>query len=755
MTHLLYEEPAKKWEEALPLGNGRMGAMIFGQPVDEHMQFNEDSIWYGGPIDRINADAKKQLPEIRRLIKCGQIPEAERLMLYSLSGTPQSQRPYQTAGDMELKFSGLSGEISNYCRELDLNSAIAKVSFDYEEGRITKEYFASYPDQVIAVHIVSSKPGKISFSLLLTRGRFYDHGGKLSDDSVYLDGTLGEGENHFVLAARAIAKGGDVRVLGEHLLVEQADEVTIYISIETSFYNKESILKTVLKRLQAAGEKGYAAIRAEHFKDYQRLFGRVSLKLGDSEEDSEYFAEKLLKAARGQEPSIDIQKAQLKLAEIYFQYGRYLLISSSRPGSLPANLQGIWNKEFLPPWDSKYTININTEMNYWLAEICNLSECHQPLFDLLKRMQKNGKKVAEEMYGCRGFTAHNNTDIWADCAPQGTYIPATHWVMGAAWLCTHIWTHYLYTNDIVFLKEMYPVLEDAVLFFHDYLVEDQGEMVTSPSLSPENTYILPNGEKCCICMGPSMDSQILRDLFQEYLKASKLLGKEGENQNKTRLYLSKLPSIRIGKYGQIMEWREDYEEEEPGHRHIAQLYALHPSHQITTEKTPDLAKAAETTIEKRLKYGGDSTGWTCAWIANFYARLKNGTKAWENLLKLWDMYTLPNFMDCLWMGEKPVYQIEGNFGGTSAITEMLLQSDEEKMTLLPAIPACWSNGHVTGLKTVGGAAVDMTWNDGKLVSCTITAAHEMRTEICYRDLQLDIKLGEGESFELDERWICN
>lgn len=743
MPQLRYDRPAREWNEALPLGNGRMGAMVFGQPVSERLQLNEDSIWYGGPIDRINPDAGREFPKIRQMVLDGRVLEAEQLMQYSLSGTPQSQRPYQTAGDMELSFSGLSGDAEAYCRYLDLETGVSSVSFEQNGCSITKEYLASNPDQIIAIHLKASQPGALTFSILLTRSRFYDHSGKLDDSSIFLDGTLGDGGNSYVLAAKTVCERGTVRVMGERLLVEKADEATIYVAMETSFYHQENYRTVAEKRLQAAAAKGYDAVKKEHIIDYQALYKRVSLKLGDNEDNVTPLAETLIKAASGSDK--EAVNAQLKLAEIYFQFGRYLLISSSRPGSLPANLQGIWNKDFLPPWDSKYTININTQMNYWPAEVCNLSECHEPLFDLLNRMHPNGKRVAREMYGYRGFVAHNNTDIWADCAPQGTYIPASYWVTGAAWLCTHIWTHYLYTGDRKFLAEMYPVLEDSVLFFHDYLLEDQGEMVVCPNVSPENTYYDATGAGNRICKGASMDAQILRDLFGEYLKISKELGRTGDIQEETARLIEKLPPIRIGRSGQIMEWTEDYDEAEPGHRHVAHLYALYPSHQITPDKTPELAKAAEKTLERRFQYTTSYIGWNSAWFACLYAKLRQGDKSWEHLKHLWESCTLPNFMDSLPVGTEqiPAFQIDGNFGGTVAIAEMLLQSDEERTILLPALPECWKEGYVSGLKTVGGAEIYMEWRSGELTRVILTADHTMEIRLIYKGMEQKVLLQPG------------
>jgi len=734
MGMLWFGKPAEKWEQALPIGNGCLGAMVFGGGKKETLRLNQDSIWYGGPIDRINPDAYAHLEEIRRLILSGKIPEAERLLRYTFSGTPRGERPYQPLGTVEFTYYGMGEDFSGYRRELDLEKGIVTESFQLSGRKIYKEYFASYPHGVIAVHM-EAEGGTISLDALLRREKFYDHTGKLDGHTIYMDGTLGVGGVSFLAALRAEAVGGKVSVLGEHLIVEAAEELTLYLSCETSYYEKD--WKAVVgEKLDKACGDGYLCVKERHEEDYRALFGRVTLELGEDHFCDIPIDERM---EAGKEKGFDNA-----FAALYFQYGRYLLISSSRPGSLPANLQGIWNEEMAPPWDSKFTININTEMNYWPAEMCSLPECHLPLFTHLLRMWGKGKEVAERMYGCRGFVAHHNTDLWGDCAPQDIYIPATYWVMGGAWLCTHIWNHYLYTRDVPFLQTMYPLLKDAVLFFHDYLIEVDGKLATCPSVSPENTYILPDGVRGCVCAGPSMDNQILRDLFTGYLKASRVLGVQDEQVDKTRDILDRLPGTKVGKYGQIMEWMEDYEEAQPGHRHISQLYALHPSHQITVDKTPELAEAAAKTLERRLTHGGGHTGWSCAWIVNLYSRLGEGEKALQNLQKLWSQSTFPNLMDTHPRGKGHTFQIDGNFGATAAIAEMLVQSDEDRVLLLPALPGQWARGRAKGLTICGGGVIDLEWEDGKLSSCRVKAQQALETVLVYGNLRKAIALKPGE-----------
>ena len=728
MGKIWFDHPARKWEEALPIGNGRLGAMIFGGMRSERIALNQDSIWYGGPVDRVNPEARGHLDEVRALLLEGKISEAEEILRLAFSGTPQSERPYQALGDLEIFYGGSEPDSIDevtYHRELELDQGLVTEQYCASGRKVKKEYFASYPHGVIAVRLQALE-GRISLEARLGRRRFFSRAGKLDESTIYMDGTLGDGGISWMAALRVVCKGGESRVIGEHLVIKNAEEVILYLGCETSFYEKD-FSKALCARLDAACRDGYEEVKRQHVADYQSLFGQVSLQIGkDIDERS---IEQQIKdgAESGFSGSF---------ASLYFQYGRYLLISSSRPGSLPATLQGIWNDAMEPCWDSKYTININLEMNYWLAEMCGLAECHLPLFDHLFRMWENGRHVAREMYGCRGFVAHHNTDIWGDCAPQDIYIPATYWVMGAAWLCTHIWRHYLYTQDEAFLQKLYPILEDAVLFFHDFLVEVDGKLMTCPSVSPENTYILPSGARGCMGVGATMDNEILRDLIEGYLKASSVLQKNPELVNseqveKTRQLLDRIPKLQIGRHGQIMEWREDYEEQEPGHRHISHLYALHPSNQITPDKTPELAAAAAKTLERRLAHGGGHTGWSCAWIVNFYARLGNGEKAWENLNRLWTKSTFCNLMDNHPMGPGYVFQIDGNFGATAAIAEMLVQSDEDRVKLLPALPKQWQDGSVRGLTVVGGVRIDLSWKDGKLAECAAVSSRDVEMVFQY------------------------
>jgi len=728
MSKIWFDQPANIWEEALPLGNGKIGAMVFGGTIRDQIALNEETVWSGGPMDRNNPDAKEGLPKIQKLLLEGKISEAESLMQLALAGCPNDMRVYQTMGDLMIDQKD-PGEITAYHRELDLSTALCTVSYRTATTSYEKEYFISAPANLLLIRMRAKGPEKLNFQAKLERGPFFDGTCRTDDTSVALWGTLGDGSISFYSKVSGIAKGGTLSAVGRSLVAENADEVTLYYCAATNFWGDDPETY-VNKKLAGSMAKDYEELKEEHRKEYQSYFNRVKLELYSGEELHSKVGDKLATDEAGAAVNASLLPTNKLLAcaktgelpsalvETYFDFGRYLLISCSRPGTLPANLQGIWCKDFTPPWGSKYTININAQMNYWPAETCNLSECHTALLDHIERMVENGRKTAETMYGCRGFVAHHNTDIWGDTAPQDLWIPGTYWVMGAAWLCTHQWTHYSYTLDKDFLEKAFPVMREAALFFLDFMIEHDGYLVTCPSVSPENTFILPSGEQGCNSVGVTMDNQILRDLFTQCIQAAKILGVEDELNEKIKVQLSRLRPTQTASNGTLMEWDKEYKEAEPGHRHISHLFGLFPSSQITLEKTPELALAAEKTLERRLSMGGGHTGWSCAWIINLYARLQKRDKVYDTLKKLFTNSTLPNLFD-----NHPPFQIDGNFGATAAIVEMLIQARNNKVFLLPALPKQWPCGRLEGVRLPGNAEATLMWNDGKVTEFTITTSN--------------------------------
>jgi alpha-L-fucosidase 2 len=879
MRELWYEQEAGCWEEALPLGNGRLGAMVFGGIWKERLQVNEESIWYGGAMERDNPSMKEKLPRIRELIFQGDVPQAEELMELAMSGCPSNMRFYQTLGDISLEFQK-QGEVTGYRRSLDLEQGIHQVQFVVGEAIHSRTCFISKPDDCLVMLLNCDQPGKISVKARLSRSLYYDGVGRAGENGIWLYGNLGRGGSEFAMMLKAYAQGGQIRVIGETLCIEGADQVLLLFSGDSSYQAtkkekdrawqeaqknraamtgqeadsrgeqeermwQQGLRNMLFERLSDkidraalhrqnihsnqipnANESAYIddiesskavsevskvdgntlweELKARHVADYRSLFDRVVLNLNDDMEEQHNTlpTDKRLAAVSAGETDIGLE-------QLYFDYGRYLLIACSRQEGLPATLQGLWNQEFLPPWGSKYTVNINTQMNYWPAEITNLSECHMPLFRLLRTMIPSGRQTAREMYGCRGFVCHHNTDMYGDTAPQDLWTPGTYWVMGAAWLCTHLWTHYEYTLDQAFLREFFPVMCEAALFFLEFLVEKDGYLVTCPSVSPENTFLQPDGTKGANDAGVTMDNQILRDLFTQCIEAAHVLGVDGDckitaehdripnqstveevnrncneigaTQNGAALsldivvdgcvdrnriitevnsdflvgigitdipaFIRKLSSTRdklrptqISQTGTLLEWREDYDEWEPGHRHISHLYALHPSSQITVDGTPELAKAAKATLERRLSYGGGHTGWSRAWIINHYAKLWEGDTAHENLRLLLSGSTYPNLFD-----RHPPFQIDGNFGGCAAIAEMLVQSTSKRVVLLPALPTAWASGSVRGLRIKGNAVIDLAWAEGELMNCTITAFAPFSTVLLYKNETYTLTIAQGKT----------
>lgn len=710
-TELWYNKWAEDWNEALAVGNGRIGGMVYGNPYYDTISLNEDSIWSGGYRKRNNKSALENLQKVRQLLFEEKISEAEEIVNDAFCGTPVNQRHYMPLGDFIIEQRGL-GDIQNYKRSLDLETAVQSVEFSSDGVNYTREVIASYPDNVLAVNINADKKESVNIVIHIDgRDDYFDDNSPVSDDEIfYYGGMGGEDGINFASYIKVIADSGTVRRWGSYIKAEKCDKVTILISCQTS-YRYEDYKKEAKKDIEKAVKLSFADIKERHIKDYKKYYDRVNIELEDNSDGKSELPtdERLANIQSGGKDN--------KLIELYYNFARYLMIAGSREGTLPLNLQGIWNKDMWPAWGCKFTININTEMNYWPVESADLSELANPLFDLIEKMRPNGRVTAREMYNCGGFVCHHNTDLWGDTAPQDLWMPATQWPMGAAWLCLHIWEHYMFTMDKDFLKEKYETIKEASEFFVDFLIENKnGQLVTCPSVSPENTYITESGEKGSLCIGPSMDSQIIYRLFTAVIKSSEILGVDFDFADKLKSMRERLPKPEIGKYGQIKEWAVDYDEAEPGHRHISQLFALYPADMISVRKTPKLADAARATIERRLSHGGGHTGWSRAWIINLWARLNDGKKVYENIEALLSHSTNKNMFD-----NHPPFQIDGNFGGAAGISEALLQSINHELILLPALPKEWGNGSFENLKARGGFTVSCKWENSEFQEALIVS----------------------------------